>query len=302
MNARLRNLLPLAAFAMSLAVPSRVVAQQSLNDMTVWAISNQAVVSQSATGSAIPTNGIVQFIVSATETGAPPLDFGFAHGVPTNWYVLDTAKVARPGRIVGYAPSGGTNSLWCTVRVLMPAAPYEGNRFTIPNPSVSNGLWMAQTPPRAWQSQFLFHVSQDMWSFVTLDALADTDGDGMTDKVEWRHFNHPTEQSPEGDADKDGLANADELLTQTDPTNSLSYFRVAALPSGETGDGISISWLARTGLVYGVDASPGFSDGEWAFTAILSNIAVAAPGVYATNLPGLDPSAVYRLVATPPTP
>jgi len=229
------------------------------------------------------------------------MDFGYAHGVPTNWYILDTAKVARPGKIVGYSPAGGTTSLWCTVRVLMPAAPYTGNRFVIPNPSVSNGLWMAQTPPRSWRSEFLFHILQGMWSFVSLSAQTDTDGDGMADAVEWRHFNHPTDESPEGDADEDGVANADELLTQTDPTNSLSYFRVDAIPSDD-GGGISISWLAQTGLIYGVETSPGFMDGEWAFSAFLSNISVSAPGVYATNLPGLDPSALYRLVATPPTP
>jgi hypothetical protein len=271
-------------------------AQGSLGGLTLWAEESKEVLAQWRTGAPLPTNAFAQLIVSATTTAAPPLHFGSAQGIASNWYILDTAKVPRPGRIIGYHPQGGSNALYCTVRVLMPNGPYAGDRFRIPNPTPSNGLWIAQTTPKPWTGSFYFHIDASLWTNVTLDPNQDTDGDGMTDAVEWRHFNDPVAETPAGDADGDGVNNVDELLTVTDPTNAQSFLRIDAWPDDEA---VTLSWFAQTGLVYGVERSVG-GPGDGMFEPIVGPVSVESAGLVATNLPRLEAAATYRLVAAPP--
>ncbi len=54
---------------------------------------------------------------------------------------------------------------------------------------------------------------------ITVTIPPDTDGDGLPDWWEERHFGGPTAADPDEDADGDGLTNMEEFLLGTDPTN-----------------------------------------------------------------------------------
>jgi len=248
------------------------------------------------------TNAVVQLICSGTVTSAPTLHFGYPSGVDTNWFILDTAKVSRPGFIIGYSPSGGVSSLHCVVRVLLPAGPYAGDGNTIPNPAVSNGLWMAQTAPSPWHGDIPFHIDASLWSFVALDAQQDTDGDGLKDRWEWKHFNHPTASEPGDDPDSDTVINIDEQAAVTNPNDSNSFLRVEGMPASETEGGVRLAWRAQSNVSYGVDWSTGLVEGSWSFVNLFSNIVLPGTSLFVTNVPEASASAFFRLLVYPPTP
>ena len=142
--------------------------QSILNSEIIWAQSNYFLRAKAPGNVDLPTNAVVQLIGSSITTNLPPLEFGDVTGLTSNWFILDSAKVPRAGFVIGHGYAGSTN-LFCTVRVLLPAGTYTGDGYTIPNPSVSGGVWMAQTSPKAWNKEFLFNIHSGLWSYVTLD-------------------------------------------------------------------------------------------------------------------------------------
>jgi len=273
-----------------------------LAGMTTWAEADRAVKAKSHTNQDLPTNMIVQLIASTTETGRPPVHIGYPHGLDTNWFILDTAKVARPGMIIGYSPIGGSTSLTLTVRVIRPAGTYHGDRFRLPNPSVSNALWVAQTMPKKWSDSFLFHIEQSMWTLHVFDPSQDSDSDGMTDLQEWRYFNDPSTEAS-ADADNDGVSNLDELRSATNPTNPLSYLAVSTLPPESVeAQGVRLAWYAETNLAYGIDVSTNYAGSGWVFFPVISQLVAAVPGIVVTNLPDNAPGSIFRLSAQPISP
>lgn len=250
----------------------------------------------------MPTNVIVQLLCSASVTTAPPLHFGYESGTDTNWFILDTAKIPRPGFVIGYQRYTKSSQLRCIVRALYPSGAYGGDGYQIPNPSVSGGLWIAQADVRQWSSGFPFHIHTGLWSFVELDPRQDTDEDGLTDAWGWRYFDHPTATEPGEDDDEDGFSNLEEAIADTHPRDSNSFLRVENISLDQTDDGIAVTWLARSNVHYGVEHATGMIENGWGFGMILSNVVVPFHALYSTNLPGSDPSVFYRVVAYPEEP
>lgn len=270
--------------------------------MTTWAEADRTIKAKSHANLDLPTNVVVQLIASATETGRPPVHIGYPHGIDTNWFILDTAKVARPGMIIGYSPTGGSTSLTLTVRVIRPAGPYQGDRFRLPDPSISNALWVAHTAPARWRDAFLFHIDASAWTQEVFATEQDSDGDGMTDLAEWRYFNDPS-AAASGDADGDGVSNLDELRSATNPTNPLSYLAVSTLPPASIeAQGVRLAWYAETNLVYGIDASTNYTGTGWAFFPVISQLVADVPGMVVTNLSDAAPGSVFRLSVKPIAP
>jgi hypothetical protein len=89
---------------------------------------------------------------------------------------------------------------------------------------------------------------------VVLRGFAvDSDGDGLPDFWELRHFTHAIHGVGGDDADGDGLTNREEYLADTDPTNSLSSLQVTGVVVDE--GGVRLDWtggqLARQHIQVG---------------------------------------------------
>ncbi len=105
---------------------------------------------------------------------------------------------------------------------------------------------------------------------VVADPWAtDTDGDGLPDGWELRHFGNPTNAAAAADSDTNGFTNIDHYISGTDPTNPLSFFRVDV--SG-LGDMVSVRFDSVSNRLYAVQRRGDTVDAMW------SNVANALEG------------------------
>jgi alpha-glucosidase len=90
---------------------------------------------------------------------------------------------------------------------------------------------------------------------VDAAALVDSDGDGMPDEWEFIHGLNPLHAGDASlDLDGDGAPNLAEYISGAVPTDSASYFAVAA-PVRNPTNGVDVSWVAVTGRAYRLEYS-----------------------------------------------
>jgi hypothetical protein len=142
-------------------------------------------------------------------------------------------------------------------------------------------------------------------------STVDGDCDGIPNSWMLQYFGHPTGQASDhsraaDDADGDGLANLQEYLAGTDPTNSTSAFRITSiLPEGND---LRIAWSAVTNKTYAVQVATNSLDGSFtnAFGDLGTVAVPAAPAITETNYLDVgaltnDWSRFYRIrLVTPP--
>jgi hypothetical protein len=93
--------------------------------------------------------------------------------------------------------------------------------------------------------------------FATLAVLSDTDGDGIPDEWESSHGLDPGSNSDRNaDSDGDGMANWQEYIAGTNPTNAASYLKVAYIWSGITSNQqVRLEFNAVSNKTYSIFAS-----------------------------------------------
>ena len=72
------------------------------------------------------------------------------------------------------------------------------------------------------------HLASGDTSEFSHFAMLDSDGDGMPDGWEQRHFGGATAGDPAGHGDDDGIPNLDEFNADTDPTDGDSFLHIVA--------------------------------------------------------------------------
>jgi len=97
----------------------------------------------------------------------------------------------------------------------------------------------------------------ESWQSV---AGEDTDGDGLDDAWEIKHFSNLLSSDGSGDADGDGRSDAAEQLAGTDPLDASSFFAADIEGSGTD---FSLTWPSAKGLTYRLDRSPDLQPGNW---------------------------------------
>ena len=105
---------------------------------------------------------------------------------------------------------------------------------------------------------------------ATIQAGADTDGDGITDAYEYLHTIPPSLNvlTANGDADGDGVSDLDEYLAATDPRDPTSNLKITALNTGSTA--YSLTWTSNAARSYRIESKTDLFAATWTLT--LDNI------------------------------
>jgi len=146
--------------------------------------------------------------------------------------------------LIESGPEGGTNGVTYTPTPGEPGYDPSGPTYTF----ISDYPPLAPDPFTAWQLKYF-----GCTNCAQAAAAADPDGDGAI--------------------------NTNEFLAGTDPTNSLSYFRITSIVrQGAGSNDINITWTARPCKVYIVQISPGTTnDGSYVtntFADIASSLTI----------------------------
>jgi len=101
----------------------------------------------------------------------------------------------------------------------------------------------------------------DIGAYEHLMVTADSNGDGIPDGWTWDFGLNPTDPTvAEGNPDGDAHTTLQEWIADTDPTNALSYFRIAAIA---TGPPVTVEFLSSTNRQYTLSASPTLVEPVW---------------------------------------
>ncbi len=90
----------------------------------------------------------------------------------------------------------------------------------------------------------------DLGAYEYLLATADSNGDGIPDGWTWRHGMNPTAPGLAGDnPDGDPHTTFQEWMADTDPTDALSYFRIASVSNGTP---LTLQFVSSANRQYGL--------------------------------------------------
>ena len=150
--------------------------------------------------------------------------------------------------------------------------------------------WMAFI---AQQTNWISGASAEMPSMLNVANPAggpDGDGDGLPDAWETLNFGSTTNGAA-GDVDGDGFSNLDEYISDTQPTNGVSYLEVNNLSNAAAR---ALFFLAASNRVYDLQTAPyaGYT-GVWNSLLVLTS-QVAGP-VMASDTNAPTTGAVYRI-------
>ena len=118
-----------------------------------------------------------------------------------------------------------------------------------------------------------------IWSFSTeSDADSDTDGDGIPDWWEFKYSGNITNMEAHDHADADGVDNYAEWVADSNPTNTLDYFRITT--SRVETAGCVLHWSSSSNRVYDIHFSTNL-------------LLVPSFSILRHDLPGVAPINVY---------
>jgi hypothetical protein len=130
--------------------------------------------------------------------------------------------------------------------------------------------------------------------FIVKLGAPDIDADGLDDGWEVAYFGNLSRNGL-GDFDSDGVADKDEYVAGTDPTNAGSIFRLITI-SVFGGTNKTLVWIGEPSKTYRVEFKPDVNEPQWSIlnTTITwsGNAAYAVDSDSATNR-------YYRVVRLP---
>ena len=129
-------------------------------------------------------------------------------------------------------------------------------------------------------------------------ARTDSDLDGMRDDWELAYGLDPEDAGDAaGQGDADGVANGDEYVADTDPTNAASYFSIEGISGGPPD---LVFFDSSSNRAYSLEWGAGLVTGAWAVVPGQANISGNGGGLVMSNSAAIDAGAFYRVrVAVP---
>jgi subtilisin family serine protease len=125
-----------------------------------------------------------------------------------------------------------------------------------------------------------------------LDAMIDTDGDGLFNVGEFRIRTNPRHSNTDGDGAPDGQ----EVADGTNPMDPLDFLSLVHV---NTSKPFSIGWMGTAGGVYAVQASSNLPSGPAWFTVPGSIFTATVDGVVGYTNTTTDPMLFFRPVLNP---
>lgn len=110
---------------------------------------------------------------------------------------------------------------------------------------------------------------------IAAPPVADADGDGLTDWVEYNYTGSVTGLPADGDLDNDGFSNTSENDAGTSPSDATSYLGIESIGGTGTPDRV-ISWQSVLGKTYRIQQTTNLLTGEFA-TTVSSGITATPP-------------------------
>ena len=188
----------------------------------------------------------------------------------TGWWVDDVKVTSgQAWASIGTSPTGATTLAWT-----LPATPATDYcvRAKLTGTNWVDSAW-SQTGP--------------------LVVSADSDGDGIPDAWEMKHFGSLTNANASSDRDRDGSKDLFEYLAGTSPTNPLSRFAALSV-SNAPATGFRVQWESVSNRVYAVGRSTNLLS---AFIRIASNLPATPPvNQYIDGSATGLPVAVHRIL------
>ncbi len=179
-------------------------------------------------GSGSPTNGIQYSNTSSNDFGVNNLGDGrlrgFAYGANIGW--------------VNFEPTGNA-------KIDLITGNFSGYAYS------ANCGWISLS---------------NAFAFVKTDSVqagADTDGDGIPDAWELQKAGNLTALTGTGDSDGDGLKDIDEYRADTDPLNANDLLRIIAVAANTPGDTATLTWTSKPTRLYQVQNRLDLVAGSW---------------------------------------
>jgi len=149
----------------------------------------------------------------------------------SQWRTYQPATDPAQARFAGNDYDGYASARLISTWQQIPRKQFSGGSFDGYASSKRFSSWQQTQPRRFLGSSF---DGYDRCTFLGIPnwTLGDTDGNGLPDWWELKHFGVLTGTNPNADPDHDGASNLFEYLTGMNPTNAVSCFHITRLTPG----------------------------------------------------------------------
>lgn len=120
----------------------------------------------------------------------------------------------------------------------------------------------------------------DVGAYELLHAMADSNGDGIPDGWTWQYRLNPAEPNvAAGNPDGDAHTTLQEWITDTDPTDSSSFFRIASITNGAA---VALTFISSSNRLYTLSGATNLASTNTVWNNVAGQVDVTGNGAAQT--------------------